>query len=442
MHAMTRRSFLLRSLGASGALLSANPFLHWASAQIATSSSSNDWPMFHRDLPRTGLAQGKGHVLGPTQIWLSGTNGLNESSPAVGDINGDGKAEVVLGSFDGNVYAVAGATGQPVWPKPFKTGYWVWSSAAIGDIDRDGRIEVVIGSNDHNLYVLNGRDGTLKWSYEGLSEVWSSPALVDVDGDGQIEVLFGSNQVYALDVNTHRAKWTHLTEAAVFVSSPAVADIDRDGQLEVAIGALDNKLHVIAGRSGSSKWTFSAGGPVESSPAFGDINGDGRLEVVFGVSQQGIYALDSLGRKLWFFQTGMDVRVPGNPARIRSSPALGDINSDGQMEAVIGANDGHIYALRASSGSLLWQVSVGDYVESSPTIGDIDGDGRLEVLCGTHARYMTVLDGATGQQKWRFAPNGSQEIVSSPSLADIDGDGLLEIVIGANSNAFYALDTR
>jgi outer membrane protein assembly factor BamB len=398
--------------------------------------------MFHRDLTRDGLALGKGRVTGPTQIWLSGTNGLNESSPAIGDINGDGKAEVVMGSFDGNVYAVAGATGQPVWPQPFKTGYWVWSSAAIGDINRDGQTEVVIGSNDHNLYVLNGRDGTLKWSYQALAEVWSSPALVDVDGDGHIEILFGSEQVYALDAITRRPKWIYLTGAAVFVSSPAVADIDRDGELEIAIGALDNNLHLIGGRSGSAKWTFAAGGPVESSPAFGDINGDGRLEVIFGTSQQGIYALDSRGQRLWFFPTGTDVRVPGNPARIRSSPALGDINGDGQLEAVIGANDGHIYAFRASSGSLLWQVSIGNYVESSPTIGDIDGDGRMEVLCGTHGAYMLVLDGATGREKWRFAPNGSAEIVSSPSLGDINGDGFLEIVIGANSGAFYALGSR
>lgn len=430
---------------ASGALLLAGRGLRWGNlrAEGATSGASG-WPMFHRDLTRSGLTPDKGHVLGPSQIWLSGTSGLNESSAAIGDINGDGKAEVVIGSFDGNVYAAAGATGQPVWPQPFKTGYWVWSSAALGDIDRDGQTEVVIGSNDHNLYVLNGRDGTLKWSYQALSEVWSSPALVDVDGDGQIEILFGSNQVYALDVNTRRPKWTHLTDAAVFVSSPAVADIDRDGQLEVAIGALDQGLLVLAGRSGLAKWTFLAGGPVESSPALGDINGDGRLEVVFGVSQQGVYAVDSAGRRLWFFATGLDVRVPGNRARIRSSPALADINGDGQLEAIIGANDGHIYALKAGSGALLWQVSVRpeNYVESSPTVGDIDGDGKLEVLCGTHNAYMLVLEGATGREKWRFAPNGSQEIVSSPSLGDIDGDGLLEIVIGANSGAFYALDTR
>lgn len=437
---LTRRAFL-KSAGVLGGVL-----LLSGSARLAVGGSRQSvqttWPTFHHDLARTGLTAEKGQVLGPTQLWLSGTSGLNESSAAIGDINGDGRAEVVIGSFDHHVYAVSGATGRPVWPQPFKTGYWVWSSAAIGDIDNDGQVEVVIGSNDQYLYVLNGRDGTLKWSYKTLSEVWSSPALADVDGDGQVEIIFGSDRIYALDARTHRPKWSRLTATSIFISSPAVADIDNDGRLEVAIGVLDNKLHLLAGQDGSVKWTFPAGGPVESSPALGDIDGDGRLEIFFGASQQGIYSLDSAGRQRWFFKTGMDVRVPTNRARIRSSPALADINGDGQLEVVIGANDGHIYALQAGSGKLLWQVAIGNYVESSPTVGDIDSDGKLEVLCGTHNRYMVVLEGATGREKWRFAPRGSQEIVSSPSLADIDGDDLLEVVIGANSNAFYALGSR
>ncbi|MEA1864569.1 MAG: CARDB domain-containing protein, partial [Euryarchaeota archaeon] len=133
----------------------------------------------------------------PIETGGGETGGGVRSSPALGDIDGDGDIEVVVGSGyswdrDGMVYAwhhngfiVAG------WPKT--TGAGVESSPALGDIDGDGDIEVVVGSCDVEVYAWHHNGSTVtEWPKTTSGGVRSSPALGDIDGDGDIEVVVGS----------------------------------------------------------------------------------------------------------------------------------------------------------------------------------------------------------------------------------------------------------
>ena len=133
--------------------------------------------------------------------WPKTTGSDVHSSSALGDIDGDGDIEVVVGSWDKKVYAWH-HDGSDVTGWPRLTGNYVNSSPVLGDIDGDGDIEVVVGSNDGKVYAWHhdGSDVT-GWPKTTGYYVYSSPALGDIDGDGDIEVVVGSNdnKVYAWD---------------------------------------------------------------------------------------------------------------------------------------------------------------------------------------------------------------------------------------------------
>jgi len=82
----------------------------------------------------------------------------------------------------------------------FQTGSYIYSSPAVADIDGDGKLEIVFGSRDDRLYAINGEDGTELWKFQTGYDIYSSPAVADIDGDGKLEIVFGSedNRLYAL----------------------------------------------------------------------------------------------------------------------------------------------------------------------------------------------------------------------------------------------------
>ena len=235
------------------------------------------------------------------------------------------------------------------------------SSPTLGDIDGDGKLEVVVGSDDNYVYALNGESGTLLWRYYTGGDIESSPALGDIDGDGKLEVVVGSldNYVYAINGEDGSLLWRYYTGYRYGIEcAPALGDIDGDGKLEVVVGSWTYYVYALNGESGSLLWKYYTSGAVSSSPALGDIDGDGKLEVVVGSRDNYVYALNGeSGSLLWRYYTGYDIDD--------SSPALGDIDGDGDMDVVVGSNDNYVYALDSSGKSsvyaLEWETFHHDY---------------------------------------------------------------------------------
>jgi len=132
-------------------------------------------------------------------------------APAIADMNGDGRPEIVLATQDGFVRAYT-TEKQILWAYNYAQGKNIHTSeTVIGDVDGDGRNDVVFGTFDIHLgnegpvgvYILdhNGipKSGTpLVVAAPGIS---SSPALGDLDGDGLIEIAAAvwSGRVYVWD---------------------------------------------------------------------------------------------------------------------------------------------------------------------------------------------------------------------------------------------------
>jgi hypothetical protein len=199
-----------------------------------------------------------------------------ESSPAFADLDGDGAAELVVATADGQVHAFrADGSELPGWPvqtdvgrrvhrraPPFRSGALtpprdaILASVAVGDLFRDGVPHVVAATADGAVYVWRPDGSRLapfpvqlglppggRASPHGANGVIASPALADLDGPGRelaIVVLHTSQYLYALRPNgSLRPGWPVLlrdAEDAVAVSSPAIGDIDGDGSPDVVVG--------------------------------------------------------------------------------------------------------------------------------------------------------------------------------------------------------------
>ena len=134
-----------------------------------------------------------------------------------------------------------------------------------------------------------------------------------------------------------------------------------------------------------------------------------------------------------------------------STPALGDLDGDGLPELSMRTNSppwdgqsdpdysrGTVWAINGDGGDVPGSppVETENNISSSPAIGDIDRDGQLEVVVGS----AKSAEGGTGT--WVYAWNADRSVVpgwpkvtagdvpAPPALGDLDGDGDLEIVIG------------
>lgn len=178
-------------------------------------------------------------------------------------------------------------------------------------------------------------------------------------------------------------------------------------------------------------WPRDTGAPVNSSPILGDLDQDGLLEIVVGADNNKVYAWNADGSLLagWPVTTGDSVR---------SSPALADIDRDGRLDVVVGSFDNKVYIWNFN-GSLLagWPAVTGSVVYSSPAVGDIDGDQQPEIVVGSFDNkvYAWNADG-TLVRGWP-KPTGLF-VYSSPALADLDQDGRLDVIVGTDNNRVFA----
>jgi hypothetical protein len=365
----------------------------------------------------------------------------DHSSPAFGDIDGDGKEEIVVGSNDKFIY-VYNDDGTRVYGWPKNTGSLVENSPAVCDLDHDGIDEIIIGGGNFDTISINiyHGDGSQflpgKWPKKNLGEVFSSPIVTDIDNDGEYEIGIGFLfKVYFWNIDGSLVDgWPVDIVKPVCIAS---ADIDNDDEKDIVIAS--GVGHVYAyNSSGIQKtgWPQSPGGQIYTGLALADIDEDGKVEIIVGTSSSKVYVYNSDGSS----KNGWPVTV-GN--RVGGIPAIGEINGSPGLEIVVTTRRNQIYVYD-NSGTLLFSKNEGSQADNyflSPVLVDINQNGKQDIFFSTLRGELYAYDD-TLTYLMGFPIYFSNGGYASPTIGDVNGDGNFDIIVKGSDEKLYVWDTK
>lgn len=311
------------------------------------------------------------------------------SAPTFVDLDGDLDADLLVAEFLGNVnyYRNDGNTSLPDFVLQIEN----FASIDVGtnstptyvDIDDDGDLDLFVGKNTGELNFFRNVGTKSAPSFLLETENYladngdpddvgsnSIPAFADIDGDGDQDLFVGEfDGNVNLYLNTGNVSTPHFELTAGKLggidvgqnSAPTLTDIDDDGDFDLFVGARDGSVNFFVNAGKSFDSTFSSTGVKFESidvgddaiPVFIDADKDGDQDLFIGKDRgtmsfhrnMGTASADSFPASE---ATGSLASIDiGND----SSPALADIDNDGDIDLFVGEREGGIFFYRRIPGT-------------------------------------------------------------------------------------------
>jgi MYXO-CTERM domain-containing protein len=368
-------------------------------------------------------------------------------SPVIEDMDADGQYEIVQAAFDGKVY-IYEIDGSPMegWPVlvHFEGGDGsgeynrVFTTPAVGDMNGDGIPDVLTGSSEKlgkaggsgAFYVIDGR-GTKAgakpylpgWPVTTVSlnlfplvaeGVSNSPVMADMDGDGKPEGIMHGNASppYILPEVPGTQTFSGSTP-----TNAMPIQYDEDGN-EIGRGVAPTSLFGPGSLAEAPDTMF----PLFAQPAIGDLDQDGVPDVTasggsLSMAQTLLSSQPKSGAPaqhllaMWNGKTGS--MLPSSPILLEdftffNNQAIADLTNDGYPEVLVGTGGYFVHAADACGREPTgWPKFVGGWVTATTAIGDIDADQKLDVVIGTRAGWLFA---------WKSEGRAADSVVSWESF--------------------------
>jgi hypothetical protein len=334
-------------------------------------------------------------------------------------------------------------------------------AVAVGDINGDGRNEVVAGDSQGFTIKAYTNDNISLWSINtSPNDRCTDIEIGDINGDlvndvvacvGEyIYVLDGRNNGESLDTN----KWPVYQQHENF-KEIAIGQLDGSGGLDIAaIGTSDMGSIFVYSGGGSLLWNSHDQG---SAIEIGDVNGDGLNEVVAGVMMQPQLEIESPGEvkvfkgvnptqtvdpdPLYYFETNYEI----------TDLALGDLNNNLADGVEVVCIDAYLWSTlsaldidntgNAPDSQEMWSYEISwtpiEIGHRDIAIADIDRDYKNEVIAGgivdSGNCLLFAFDGldsdgdGIGDLVWEPLNTFSQ--ITAVATGDMDGDGDQDVVV-------------
>ncbi len=426
------------------------------------------------------------------------------TAPAIDDIDGDGKPEIVVSTWAGSIY-VFGSDGKikPGWPVRLplvpsctldvtktptqpcmstttRIARGAFAAPVLVDLLNDKTLKIVQAAFDGNVYAFNA-DGTpvdgwpVTIHYTGTlspppdtNRILTTPAVADFNGDGIPDLLVGSNErlgsggqaggIYLIDGRGNKAPSVFFKNWPVTMTSlqlfPLVAEgVPNSG----VVGTIDGKKVAVMHGNATLPFILPADPgaqpliddtPPNALPQRPDPNNPG--QTLIGVDPASIFGPLSKAPR------------PNTMLPLFAQPSLGDIDQDGTPNVVASGGSLKLAEALGSKSNIdlqgsnlltVWSGKTGAMLPASPmiledftffnsqAIADLDGDDYPEVITGSGGYFVHAFNGC-GVEPAGWPKFTGQWIISTAAVGDVDGDHKLEVVLGTRNGWLYAWHTE